>query len=126
MKLRTLSIYERKMTTLHKAFVYGTLKSADEQDDFYIVGYDIYDAGAYPYIAKSHDSHRTVRGQLIEVDDEELAELDRYEGLSSGLYTREVETVREIGSDRQHEAYVYVAGERWPKVIANGRWGKSA
>lgn len=111
---------------MHKLFLYGTLKDSSEQDDFYIVGYDIYDAGAYPYVAKSHDTHRTVRGQLVEVDDAELAEMDRYEGLSSGLYTREVEKVREIGSYRQHEAYVYVAGKSWPRVIPEGRWSKKA
>lgn len=58
------------------------------------------------------------------VNDQELAELDRYEGLNAGLYTRERVNVKEIGiAGSNVRAYVYVGTDSiFPPLIPSGDW----
>ena len=71
------------MTT--KVFVYGTLKDASRRDDMYVKG-TLFDLGAFPGIKL--EGVTNVPGQIVEVTEQDLEILDRYEGVSRGLYTR--------------------------------------
>lgn len=85
----------------HRVFVYGTLKSGGEMrgldmfgDGADIVGkaqtvypdYDMLDLGAFPGVLKN--GTYKIQGEVWEVDDEVLAELDRIEGYPA-FYNRE-------------------------------------
>lgn len=91
----------------HIVFVYGTLKKHFGnhhilQDSKYlgndkIKGYDMYSLGPFPGIVESENGEGIVQGELYEVNDEVLKELDRLEGYSdsdpfNSLYIRK-ETV---------------------------------
>lgn len=106
---------------MNKVFAYGTLRTKGKKATHYLEGYAMYNAGPFPYIVK--DSEYTVDGEIIEVTDEELAQLDRYENIKSGLYTRESVTAFDtVNANGDIECFVYVAGNTLPRIIPNGDW----
>lgn len=116
---------------MHKVFVYGTLRdiaSGGKQPDatHLLSGYQMYDYGAFPYIVK--DGGAAVVGNVIEVDDAQLEDLDRYENIANGLYTRETVEVwaRSLLSEPPPEkCFVYVATSNLhPQKVASGDWFK--
>lgn len=117
------------MTDLSKVvtsplFCYGTLRPSEKATHF-IAGYHMYDYGKFPYIVKgSGDSY--VYGNLCEVSEEEWPELDAYEGVRRGLYTREKTIAYPVGYSllsEGKECYVYVATNNiHPQRIDSGDW----
>ena len=69
---------------MHKLVVYGTLKPHKE-DTHYFNG-KMWDVGHFPCVKLDYDN--LIPGQIIDVTDEELNRLDRYEGVPH-LYTRQ-------------------------------------
>ena len=103
---------------MHKIFVYGTLRPS-KRASHWIEGFDMYTAGAYPYVAKGSSR---VYGNVIEVDDDELDNADRYEGVARGLYTREKTTAYDMLTGVREEVQLYVAGKDWPTIVQSGDW----
>lgn len=78
-----------------KLFVYGTLKrgynmeriapNARYIDSAVLYGYRIYNLGSYPAIYPGEEDEDFVYGEVWEVPEEEVTNLDRYEG---GAYVR--------------------------------------
>lgn len=74
---------------MHKLFVYGTLRPGT--GPLVEVSGSMYDLGSYPGVKLGGNSHFMC--EVLEVDDNELAALDRYEGYyenepESSLYLR--------------------------------------
>lgn len=115
--------------TLHKVFVYGTLRNGHEPTHFLrknallqlIAGQKF----NFPMVqVVNFDLPFQVVGNVMEVDDEELVGLDRYENVKSGLYKRVKLPISKIGpTDEQEEMWVYVAGPALERpVITSGDW----
>lgn len=87
------------------------------------------DLGPYPALlphAATPSSASVVSGELWELDDTRLCELDAFEGYPD-LYGRERITV-DLAANASHEAFVYVLARRPPAhavVIATGRYATS-
>lgn len=78
---------------------------------------------AYPW----KDAQPLVLGNLIEVDDEELEELDKYEGVERGLYTREDVVVYSLGKAvaKPITAQAYIGGPALVNPpVPSGVWEK--
>lgn len=94
--------------TLHKVFVYGTLRTGSKET--YKVPGRLYSLGWFPGIKLTQDGDETskVVCELREVDDETLQEFDDYEGYykdnpEGSLYIRQ-----KITSEEGVEAWIYV------------------
>ncbi len=114
----------RKRPT-YKVFVYGTLRQSKTVTTHTLPDYQMYAANGisfnFPFIRPHTGSH--VKGELLEVTAAELSELDNYEGVSRGLYTRESKVVVPHDGGDAVEAFVYVGGEHFlPPAIASGDW----
>jgi gamma-glutamylcyclotransferase (GGCT)/AIG2-like uncharacterized protein YtfP len=88
------------------------------------MGYAMYDYGKFPFILKEQGG--TVRGEIIEVTNAELKELDRYENTASGLYSRQKVNVlakRELNLPDLSGVFVYVGHKSLlPPRINSGNW----
>jgi len=90
-------------------FVYGTLKDKSKKDTHVVKG-TLFHLGSYPGIILEGD--KRIPGQIIEVDDEKLAWLDRYEGCPY-LYKRHEVWVERVISEKdtvykqQGQAWIY-------------------
>jgi gamma-glutamylcyclotransferase (GGCT)/AIG2-like uncharacterized protein YtfP len=84
---------------VNTVFVYGTLKRGGSNHLFLrgqkflgevrtAPGFTLYSLGEYPGMVRAPGDTQGVTGELWDVDDECLAELDRLEGLDEGLYER--------------------------------------
>lgn len=86
-----------------KVFVYGTLKQGHGNNQHYlkeaqflgkghILGFDLFDLGAFPAIVHQQEPHNTpVHGEIYEVTPEQLLSVDGLEGFRngySGFYDR--------------------------------------
>lgn len=76
---------------MHKVYVYGTLRPGS--DETVEVPGTLYNLGWFPGIDLTDTSGGPVTCEVLEVDDERLASLDRYEGyyeddLEGSLYLR--------------------------------------
>lgn len=109
---------------MHNVFVYGTLRgSKPKATPAWLGGFNMYDYGKFPYVYPSADEDDMVYGELIEVTNKELAALDKYEGISRGLYTRrEVKVMPKDGNMELVSAWVYVGESIHPKPIPSGDW----
>ena len=108
------------MNVKHKIAVYGTLRPATgEAVD--IAG-KIYDLGWFPGLVMD-DSGTVVRGTWIEVDDNRLAELDRYEGYNENRPENSL-YLRKPFKDGWVYAYNRSVGDRAPieTGIESGDW----
>lgn len=83
------------------------------------------DLGPYPALLPEDEARDrgSVHGEVFEVDDAALAELDAFEGCPT-LYRREtIEVV--LGKDARERAFTYVLARRAPRdarTIADGRY----
>lgn len=115
---------------LNAVFVYGTLRPS-KVATHNIYDHEMYDYSRFPYLIKK-DGAEAVKGNVIYVTDEQLEQLDHYEGVERGLYTRETVTAFRIGIDpnavpfgegSQEDCFVYIATDRLhPKRIPSGDW----
>lgn len=113
------------MATKHKVFVYGTLRGLAKQSEatHTLTNYAMYDYGRFPYIVEDENGDDSeVLGNVIEVTEKELKELDRYEGVERGLYTRNTVEVHD-DSGVAVKCFVYVATNNiHPRRIESGDW----
>jgi gamma-glutamylaminecyclotransferase len=98
-----------------RVFVYGTLKRGRGNHHFLqgqryigkgntLPRYALYDLGGYPGMVETEDQPAAIAGEIWEVDDDCLAELDELESIADGEYARV--WLREL------EAFAYVY--EWP------------
>lgn len=98
-------------------FVYGTLKRgcsnhrylADQTflgDACTVAGYQLYDLGGYPGIAREPGAADGVTGEVWSVNAAALDRLDRFEGVHEGLYRREAIPLQPPFGEQRVEAYV--------------------
>ncbi len=113
----------------HKVFVYGTLRRSQKATHrlpgymmFAVAGkhFDFPVIQEYPW----DDQQPQVVGNILEVDDAELEELDRYENVGSGLYKRVHALAFGIsGVSDGIPVQVYVGGPALlHKPIPSGEW----
>jgi gamma-glutamylcyclotransferase (GGCT)/AIG2-like uncharacterized protein YtfP len=110
-------------------FVYGTLMSGGGMEGRLRAGRrlrpahvrgTLYDLGSYP--ALTLEGEGEVLGEIWSAPRETLLDLDAYEGVEAGLFTREV---LDVDGDA---CFVYTAGPRLQRlltpgrVVASGRW----
>jgi gamma-glutamylcyclotransferase (GGCT)/AIG2-like uncharacterized protein YtfP len=99
-----------------KLFVYGTLRKGKTRLD-YIKG-KLWDLGRFPGLVL--EGNTNVTGEIIEVDEPTLAELDLYEGVPQGLYRRARQNTK-----NGEEVWVYLFNRDIPdyaKEIITGDW----
>lgn len=114
---------------MDKVFVYGTLKRghrahnllkfAKFKGDCYSgPGFTMLDVnGWFPGVVKDN-SDNNVYGEVYEVTEDELKELDKYEGVSNGLYVRgKVHTPYGPA-----HVYLYNRPHEELKVVSSGCW----
>lgn len=107
---------------MHKVFVYGTLRPS-KVATHKLYGFEMHNYGKFPYIIPSSEFGAQVLGNVISVDDKELAELDLYEGVAKRLYTRNTVLVHHIEDGERLTCFVYVATSLLhPPLIASGDW----
>lgn len=64
-----------------------------------------------------------VVGNVLEVSNSELEDLDEYENVASDLYQRVKLPVGKLGSEEQEDMWVYVAGPALERpIISSGDW----
>lgn len=98
---------------------YGTLRPSTTATHK-LPGYAMYNYGKFPYIVPGMGC---VYGNLCEVGEHEWADLDRYEGVDRGLYTRELVACTDLKTEEATICYVYVATSALhPKRIESGDW----
>ena len=101
-------------------FAYGTLRPSTIATHK-LPGYAMYNYRKYPYIIRSPE--HSVLGNLCAVTEAELAELDVYEGVDRGLYTREVVGCLNLETDEATICYAYIATPTLhPERIESGDW----
>lgn len=83
--------------SMTKVFVYGTLKKGHHANGMMgshflgkaeAYGMRLFDLGGFPCCVESDDIMHSVLGEVYEVNAAQLAQLDKYEGVSSGLFKR--------------------------------------
>lgn len=111
------------MSAKHKVFVYGTLRGSAAATHylpgFALVAYEGKDF-KFPYAVPS--AEYDVYGNILEVDDATLEQLDKYENVRSGLYVRTEAEVSDIATEETELVWVYVAGPSLFNVIEDGDW----
>ena len=101
-------------------FAYGTLRPSTIATHK-LPGYAMYNYGKYPYIIRSPE--HSVLGKLCAVTKAELAELDVYEGVDRGLYTREVVGCLNLETGAATICYADIATPTLhPERIESGDW----
>jgi gamma-glutamylaminecyclotransferase len=118
---------------MNTVFVYGTLKRGGSNHLFltgqkYLgdvrtePGYTLYSLGDYPGMVRAPGDQSGVTGELWDVTDACLAELDRLEGLDEGLYERVNVVLLPNAHASSAQAYLYLrphhglspVGPHWP------------
>lgn len=116
---------------MQRVFVYGTLKQGycrhEALSSAKFLGtatteprYRLFDLGTYPGMVYDSDG-AAVEGELYEVNDECLANLDVVEGVSEGFYSREIVQLISPWNDQSALTYIYRKStdghnqiDRWP------------
>lgn len=111
----------------HVVFTYGTLREGKEATHF-ISGFQMYTYQGrdfeFPYLLAGDDDARSY-GNVVEVDDDTLAQMDQYENLRSGLFERVKLTVYDLENNGYMKAWVYIAGPALrPTPVESGDWLK--
>lgn len=99
-------------------FVYGTLKRGGMnhrylQRETFVAeaklapGFRLYDVGGYPGLVPDANATYPISGELWEVSDAGLAELDRFEGVPEGLYRREAVQLEGAHKGVAAQCYIY-------------------
>ena len=121
---------------MHKVFVYGSLKkgfgnSVYLNNSKFIKedrarGFKMVSLGSFPGAIRSENQNDMIYGELYEVDDKTLRNLDALEGYSQSysdnFYTREV-----INLISGEECFIYTLPESYLKkeIISTGMWEHS-
>ncbi|MFO1450792.1 MAG: gamma-glutamylcyclotransferase family protein [Opitutaceae bacterium] len=106
---------------MNRLFVYGTLKRGCRSHHHLArhrfvaeavtgPGFRLYRLDGYPGLVKDATATQGITGELWEVDDAGLAELDAFEGLAEGLYRRELVALFTPPGFGEAFAYVYARG----------------
>jgi gamma-glutamylaminecyclotransferase len=116
---------------MHKVFVYGTLKKGYGNHrllkDSTFLGnaltfekFTLYDGG-FPYLGRYGASQ--IIGEVYEVDDDTLSDLDRLEGVGHNFYDRwsTVAKLEAPNDDNPISCYIYVASEDTEKRLNRDR-----
>lgn len=109
-------------------FVYGTLRNGHEPTHFLKQNAMLQAVDgrsfAFPILqVVEFDLPFVVIGNVMEVDDKELAKLDKYENVKGELFKRVKLPVSRIGSEEAEEMWVYVAGPALERpIISSGDW----
>ena len=113
---------------MHKVFVYGTLRNGEAAthalEGYAMVAYEGKDF-KFPYAIPNGD--RAVYGNIIEVDDADLEQLDKYENVRGGLYVRQRVLVEDIREEvrpwaDEEEVWAYIAGPSLFNAVESGDW----
>lgn len=119
----------KKSDTLHKVFVYGTLRNGHEATHVLkqSVLMQLVEGRSFNFPmlqVVDFDLPFSVIGNVLEVDNAELTRLDFYESVASGLYERVQLPVSKIGQLADEETmWVYVAGPELVRpIISSGDW----
>ena len=80
--------------------------------------------GKFPYVIPADGDFAVVYGNLLEVNDSELAQLDAYEGVDAGLYHRIEVLAFSIETGQREKVYMYEAGNVAPPMIEDGDWAE--
>ncbi|ONI37908.1 hypothetical protein AN639_01060 [Candidatus Epulonipiscium fishelsonii] len=122
----------------NKVFVYGTLMKGHYNHDYYLAkatylgervldGYELYDLGAYPGIVARKGEK--VRGELYQIEEDMLADLDILEGEGT-LYNRLTVEVEDEQNLTKERAYVYIYNNditRYTKIpFCDQPWRKAS
>ena len=91
-----------RRVTLHKLFVYGSLKLFDE--DTHEISARMWDVGQFPCVKLGGEE--MVTGQILDVTTMDLERLDRYEGVPV-LYVRKETIARGIDGGDEEQVWVY-------------------
>ncbi len=115
-----------------RIFVYGTLMTgcgnhymiagSDPVSMAELPGFIMHDIGAFPGIVESGRSSDVVRGEVYEVSDENVFDLDRFEGCPR-LYRRQLV---KLTDGTLAETYVFAQSTRGRPVITSGDWRNRA
>ena len=111
-----------------RVFVYGTLKRgcrnhhhlADQKflgEARTASGFTLYSMGNHPGMVRSTDTSHDVTGELWEVDDDCLAELDKLEGVDEAHYERVAIKLAPPYADQPVETYLYLRSLEGHPVI---------
>lgn len=118
------------MAGLNKVFTYGTLRDGQEPTHR-LPGYMMFvvrgNTFNFPFIQAYpwQDQQPNIFGNIMEVSDEELAQLDVYENVESGLYTREEVVVYSLESrvSKPEIVQAYIGGPVLARpIVINGTW----
>ena len=112
---------------MNKLAVYGTLRRGGANLGL-VEGFSLVFPGtqSFPAIIKDVNGKGAVV-ELMDVDEEDLNQLDRYENVEGGLYIRTTVDVKKIDGDTE-KAWIYVAGPvLWEKSktfteVPEGDW----
>lgn len=115
------------MTT--KLFVYGTLMGGEKathelpQHMMFAVQGKTFNFPVIQPVPEEWNADLSVAGCILEVDEDELKQLDYYEGVARGMYTRENVTVFSLDTYSAETVQVYVGGPALVnKPIPDGVW----
>lgn len=113
----------KKEHPIHRVFVYGTLRPKGKKATHMLMWHALWDMGKFPAAVSTGKINDVVYGNIITVTDSQLKGLDYYEGIDSGLYTRQ-ELMVYTKDEKQQDgvAFVYVAGNVMPELIESGDW----
>lgn len=112
---------------MSKLFMYGTLRDG-EPATHRLEGYRMFlvqgaNSRNFPFLQKTEGGCYSAVGNVQPVSDADLVELDRYEGIDRGLYTREKLSVVNLRTGRKTKAWVYVGGPTLVyQPIDSGDW----
>ncbi|MFC0472804.1 gamma-glutamylcyclotransferase family protein [Halalkalibacter kiskunsagensis] len=118
-------------------FVYGTLRKRGSNHHFietskliegscFVFG-ELHDTGlGYPVLQQAGENMKVI-GELYEVTDRELQQVDQLEGYSPSNQTNEyIRIINQVCSgNKYYEAYVYIAGDQLQychNLIKDGDW----
>ncbi len=119
--------------TRHRVFVYGTLKVGGTNHHFLHgqtllgsartpPGYRLYLVADYPGMVRDPSDTRGVTGEVWEVDDATLAQLDILEGLEEGLYRRDAIDLPPPFESAPVLTYLYLRNIRGRRAFVDGTW----
>ena len=104
--------------------MYGTLRP-HHVVSHHIVGYNLYAylGGNFPFPFILPQAGNVVVGEVLEVTDTQLKQLDLYEGVDRGMYTRERTFAFPADDGPAIEVFVYVGSSSMlPPLVASGDW----
>ena len=114
-------------------FVYGTLKRHGSNHRFLAGqefiddaqtthGYILYALGDYPGMVRSKNAGDFVTGEIWNVDDNCLAQLDALEGIDEGLYARESVELAPPFHAQKVQTYIYLRSVEGRQTVGP-TWG---